>query len=252
MAGSPRARRAGEQPPAGYDIDRYPRFAVTVDVVVLTVDDGGLKVLLIRRSADPYAGRWALPGGFKRPDETLDEAAARELREETGIRAGGRLRQFRSYGDPGRDPRANVVTVAYVAAVASVGRLAAGGDARDAALHPVDAVRYRSTELAFDHRHIVLDAVEDLRSRMELSDVALSFVGPEFTLTGLRRVYEAVWDERLDMANFRRSLSGPDPYVEGTGRIAAPGREGGRPPELFRATRAWRDGPPLRRSRRSG
>ena len=95
----------GHRTPEGYDASAFPSFAVTVDVVILTMLDGRLHVLLVRRQADPYAGAWALPGGFKRTDETLDEAAARELREETGVVAPSHLAQFGAYGDPGRDPR---------------------------------------------------------------------------------------------------------------------------------------------------
>ena len=106
------ARRAGERAPEGYDAGAYPPFAVTVDIVILTLREDELAVLLVRRSADPFAGLWALPGGFKRPDETLDEAAARELQEETGVAAPDHLAQLRAYGDPERDPRTNLVSVA--------------------------------------------------------------------------------------------------------------------------------------------
>ena len=97
-----------------YDPSEFPAFAVTVDVVVLTMAKGRLQVLLVQRGVDPFAGMWAIPGGFKRPEETLGEAARRELHEETGVDGSALLRQFGAYGDPGRDPRMNVVTVAYV------------------------------------------------------------------------------------------------------------------------------------------
>jgi 8-oxo-dGTP diphosphatase len=245
-----RSGRTTPSRPAGYDISRFPVFAVTVDMVVLTVVDGSLQVLLVRRAGEPYAGFLALPGGFKRPHESLDEAAARELREEAGVGGDVRLRQFGAYGDPGRDPRTNVVTVAYLAVVDRIGTLRAGSDALEAGLYPVDAVTSGVYDLAFDHARIVADAVAEVGEQLELRDLALAFAGEEFTLTRLRQVYEAVWGERLDMANFRRSLLGPLPYVEGTGRTAPPGPDGGRPPELFRPTAAWRAGPPLRRSRR--
>src|SRR5262245_46309313 len=112
-----RGRKPTARAPAGYDAAAFPSFAVTVDVVVLTIVGHELRVLLVERGGDPYRGAWALPGGFKRPDETLDEAAFRELREETGLDVAGRLAQLGAFGDPGRDPRLNVVTVAYRAAL---------------------------------------------------------------------------------------------------------------------------------------
>src|SRR5205807_10605357 len=111
------------------DPGRYPAFAVTVDVVVLTVASGALQAVLIRRGVPPFTGMWAIPGGFKRPTETLDEAAKRELVEETGVSDPSLLTQFGAYGDPGRDPRMNVVTVAYFAVLREVGGIAAGTDA---------------------------------------------------------------------------------------------------------------------------
>src|SRR5205823_13507164 len=101
--------------PPGYDATKFPAFAVTVDIVILTMTEGVLHFLLVRRGQEPFGGMWAVPGGFKRPDETLDEAARRELSEETGVDVPSLLTQFGAYGDPGRDPRMNVVTVAYVA-----------------------------------------------------------------------------------------------------------------------------------------
>ena len=118
----------------------YPAFAVTVDVVILTMSGGVLQVLLVRRGQAPFAGLWAIPGGFKRPTETLDEAARRELAEETGVDAASLLTQFGAYGDPGRDPRMNVVTVGYLAVLRDVGAVVAGTDAAEASLVPVDDV----------------------------------------------------------------------------------------------------------------
>lgn len=137
-----------------YDATQFPTFAVTVDVVVLTSAD---EVLLVRRAVEPFAGMWALPGGFKRPTETLDEAARRELRQETGIDCVPT--EFGVYGDPGRDPRTNVVTVAYVAAIREVDGIVPGADAASAALLPVADVLDGTIELAFDHMRIVRDAI---------------------------------------------------------------------------------------------
>ncbi|MFI5054158.1 MAG: NUDIX domain-containing protein, partial [Acidimicrobiia bacterium] len=109
------------QAPADYDPSRFPAFAVTVDVVILTMREGLLHVLLVCRGEAPFEGMWAIPGGFKRPAETLDEAAMRELAEETGVEAASLLTQFGAYGDPERDPRMNVVTIAYLAVLRDVG-----------------------------------------------------------------------------------------------------------------------------------
>jgi 8-oxo-dGTP diphosphatase len=261
--------RPGHRSPAGYDAAGYPAFAVTVDVVILTMLDGRLHVLLVRRHADPFAGAWALPGGFKRPDETLDEAAARELREETGVAAPKHLAQFGAYGDPGRDPRTNVVTVGYLAVTPDVGAILAGSDADEAQLWPV--AEALGMPLAFDHRQILAEAIERAADQLEQSDLATAFVGPTFTLSELQNVYEELWDADIDPANFRRSLTSspaafqgdvprpaaaaapapaePDGYVAPTGERAKSSPRGGRPAELFRAGSAWKAMPPLRRPR---
>jgi 8-oxo-dGTP diphosphatase len=233
-------------PPANYDPAHFPAFAVTVDVVILTVSDGCLRVLLIRRGVEPFQGMWAIPGGFKRPDETLDEAAERELREETSVDSTSVLRQFGAYGDPGRDPRMNVVTVAYLAVLPDVGRVVAGSDAASAALVPVADVLEASVELAFDHRRILGDAIERVRVDLDARGVAPAFLGPTFTLAELRAVYEAVWGVRLDGANFRRSVLAEDGWVVATGQRAQPGPAGGKPAKLYRAGRLWAQGSPVR------
>jgi 8-oxo-dGTP diphosphatase len=235
--------------PEGYDAREFPAFAVTVDIVVFTMSDRGLQVVLIRRGEAPFQGMWAIPGGFKRPEETLDEAARRELREETGVDGASLLAQFGAYGDPGRDPRLNVVTVAYLAVLRDVGVVRGGSDAAAAELVPVSSVLSGALELAFDHRRIVEDAVERVRTDLEVSGIATAFVGKTFTMAELRAVYEAVWGVQLDAANFRRSLVTDDGWVVPTGRRARPGPAGGRPAELYRAGRAWRRGGPIQRVR---
>lgn len=253
----------------------HPPFAVTVDVVILTMLAGRLHVLLVRREGEPFAGAWALPGGFKRPDETLEEAAVRELAEETGVVAPKHLAQLGAYGDPGRDPRTNVVTVAYLAVTPAIGQITAGTDAAEAQLWPV-ASAVQDLALAFDHRRILADAIERAAEQLEQTDLATAFVGPTFTLSELQNVYEELWAEPLDAANFRRSLAAPAPppaaaaaprsalaggaapppaaepdgYVAPTGERAKSSAKGGRPPELFRAGAAWKQAPPIRRSRR--
>ena len=233
--------------PPGYDPSKFPAFAVTVDVVILTLVDGVLQVLLVRRGEEPFKGMWAIPGGFKRPDETLDEAARRELSEETGVDVPSLLTQFGAYGDPGRDPRMNVVTLAYVAVLRDVGAIVAGTDAAHAALVAASDILEERIELAFDHLRIVRDAVERVRIELEVSGIATAFVGTTFTMAELRAVYEAIWGVQLDAANFRRSLVGEEGWVIPTGRTARPGPAGGRPAELYRAGRAWKHGTPLHR-----
>jgi 8-oxo-dGTP diphosphatase len=239
------------QAPAGYDPTDYPAFAVTVDVVILTMSEGLLHALLVRRGEEPFEGMWAIPGGFKRPTETLDEAARRELSEETGVDVPSLLTQFGAYGDPERDPRTNVVTVGYLAVLRDVGAIVAGTDAAEASLTPVSDVLNGKLDLAFDHAQIVRDAIERVRVELEVSGVATAFVGTTFTLAELRTVYEAVWGVQLDAANFRRSVAEGE-WVIPTGRRAQPGPAGGRPAELFKAGRAWNRGGPIHRLRRDG
>lgn len=254
MATRTRGRSRGDQgtqhAPAGYDPRAFPAFAVTVDIVTLTLRDRMLQILLVERGEEPYRGRWALPGGFKRPIETLDQAAGREIREETGVDAAPRLRQLGAYGDPGRDPRMDVVTVSYLAVLPFLPSPVAGTDAAATALVPVADVLGGRRPLAFDHARIVSDAVERVRLELDLSGMALAFLGEAFTLAELRSVYEAVWEVRLDAANFRRSVA-HDAWVIPTGRRTRPGPTGGRPAELYRAGDAWRTGGPIHRERRS-
>jgi 8-oxo-dGTP diphosphatase len=158
------------------------------------------------------------------------------------------LTQFGAYGDPGRDPRMNVVTVAYLAVLGEVGTIASGTDAAEAALIPVSDVLTGKMQLAFDHARIVSDAVERVRVDLDLTGAATAFVGPTFTFAELRAVYEAVWGVQLDGANFRRSLVAEEGWVIPTGRRAHPGANGGKPAELFRAGRMWKHGSPIRRS----
>jgi 8-oxo-dGTP diphosphatase len=243
--------RAGRVP-IGYDPSNFPAFAVTVDIVILTMSAGELHVLLVSRGEEPFKGMWAIPGGFKRPNETLDQAAKRELAEETGVDAASLLTQFGAYGDPGRDPRLNVVTVAYLAVLREVGSVVAGSDAAVAALVPVSNALNGKIDLAFDHLHILRDAIERARLELEVSGIATAFVGTTFTMAELRAVYEAIWGVQLDAANFRRSIVGEDGWVIPTGRRSRPGSSGGRPAELYRAGKAWSRGGPIHRIQGTG
>ncbi|GIG02266.1 NUDIX hydrolase [Catellatospora citrea] len=215
--------------------------SVTADLVVLTVQGNELRVLLVRRGIEPYRGAWALPGGFVLPDEDLDAAAVRELREETGLTAPvGHLEQLASYGTPGRDPRGRVVTVAYLALLPHLPAPVAGSDAEGAAWAALPV-----GELAFDHARILADGVERARAKLEYSPLATAFCPPEFTITELREVYETVWDARLDPRNFHRKVTGTPGFVEPVGRSIA--AERGRPAQLFRRGPARLLHPPMLR-----
>ncbi len=192
----------------------YPPFAVTVDVVLFTLEDDTFKILLIERGHDPYRGQPALPGGFVLPQEDLDAAAARELEEETGLADGAwTLEQLAAYGAPARDPRMRTVTVAFWAVTADVPRPQGGSDAASAGLYPVDSIENGDLRLAFDHDHIVADAVERIRSRMETTSIAARFCPQVFTTTQLRRVYERIWKTSLDSGNFHRFMRESGAFV---------------------------------------
>ncbi|GAA1609363.1 NUDIX hydrolase [Catellatospora bangladeshensis] len=206
----------------------YPEFSVTTDLVVLTVRGAALQVLLVRRGIEPFRGAWALPGGFVLAGEDLDTAAVRELREETGLTApGGHLEQLATYGEPGRDPRGRVVTVAYLALLPDLPTPVAGSDAASA-----DWVTLPAGELAFDHARILADGVERARAKLEYTPLATAFCPPEFTISELREVYETVWGATLDPRNFHRKVTSTPGFVEPVGRSVA--AERGRPAQLFR------------------
>ncbi len=191
----------------GYNPGDYPPVAVTVDVALFAIRREELHVLLIQRGIEPFAGAWALPGGFVQPDEGLDAAAARELEEETGVDEDSvYLEQLRSYGSPGRDPRMRVVTVAYWGACAELPSPIGRSDAAQAELVPVSEIEDGDIELAFDHGAIVSDALERVRAKLEYTALAARFCPSEFTISELRKVYETIWDTKLDPGNFQRKV----------------------------------------------
>jgi 8-oxo-dGTP diphosphatase len=225
-------------------VSEFPIFYVTADVVALTIRDERLCALVVRRGESPYKGRWALPGGFVRPDEDLPDAAARELFEETGVRTDA-LEQLATYGSPKRDPRGRIVSVAYLAVIPWAPEAQAGSDAADAEWRAVDSL-LAPRQLAFDHTTILTDGVERARSKLEYTNLATSFVPEEFTITELRDVYDVIWGSDLDAGNFHRKVvTGTKGFVEQTGRR----REGGtgRPARTFRAGPSPALNPPLTR-----
>ncbi len=197
---------------------------VTVDVVIFTIRERRLHVLLVERGVAPFTGRWALPGGFIR-NESLEDAAKRELEEETGVRD-VYLEQLFSFGDPNRDPRGRVVTVAYYALIRSDGPPPAGGS--DAANARWWAVGERPP-LAFDHDKILEYAVERLRAKLEYTTVGFQLLPRKFTLGQLQVVYEAILGRRLDKRNFRRKLGLLGVLTPLKERVG----EAGRPAQLY-------------------
>lgn len=179
----------------------HPRPALAVDCVVFGLDDD-LQILLIKRDLEPFAGRWALPGGFVRMDETLDEAARRELEEETGV-SRLYLEQLYTFGDPGRDPRERVVSVAYYALVKlSDHRVKAATDAREAAWFSVEDL----PRLAFDHEKIVQSALARLKGKVRYQPIGFELLPPKFTLSALQKLYEVVLERPIDKRNFRKKV----------------------------------------------
>lgn len=188
----------------------YPRGALTVDCVVFGVDDSELEVLLIQRGQEPFSGTWALPGGFVRVDETLEDAARRELEEETGLRRVF-LEQLHTFGAVERDPRERVVTVAYTALVKlSDHQVRAATDARDAAWFGVHDI----PSLAFDHDEILQLALERLRGKLRTQPIGFELLPKKFTLSQLQRLYELVLERELDKRNFRKRVLAMDLLVE--------------------------------------
>jgi 8-oxo-dGTP diphosphatase len=212
-----------------YDISAYERPSVTVDIVIFTVQDEDLRILLVKRRQWPFKDRWALPGGFVKMKESLEEAAERELYEETNVKE-VYLEQLHAFGEPKRDPRTRVITIAYYALIKSEDLfLKAASDVKEA--------QWISTKklpkLAFDHERIVDFAIARLRSMISMSTIAFQFLPQDFTLTELQRIHEIVLDRRLDKRNFRRKVLSLG-ILEETMNRKLEGRH--RPAQLFRFT----------------
>ncbi len=180
----------------------YENPSVTVDIVVFTVVGEDLKVALVKRKYAPFRGRWVIPGGFVRANEPLDDAAKRELLEETNVKD-IYLEQLYTFGDPKRDPRGRVVTIAYFALINSSNvDLRASSDAAEARWFSVKEL----PELGFDHKKIIVYALQRLKYKLEYTTVAFQLLPREFTLTELQLVYEIIFGKTIDKRNFRKKI----------------------------------------------
>jgi 8-oxo-dGTP diphosphatase len=210
--------------------NEHPRLSVTVDLVLMTMIEGGLAVLLQRRSIPPDIGRWALPGGFVGIAEGLDAAAARILAAKAHME-GAYVEQLYTFGAPGRDPRGRVLTIAYFALLPPDRFVTAIADASDLMLAGLDASGETGLPLAFDHRDIIAHAVRRLRGKLDYSAIAFALLPPLFTLRALQQVHEAILGTPLNKPAFRRRMLDRG-WLEPTGT-----RETGtgfRPAELYR------------------
>ena len=204
---------------ASYDASKYERPSVTTDITIFTLDqDDDLNILLIKRGCHPYKDHWAIPGGFLEVGkESLDEAAARELKEETNI-DNVYLKQLYTFGTPNRDPRTTVISVAYTALVPKEAiNIKAGDDAKDAQLFKIkydvngiifynNETSFTEKELAFDHAEIIKTAITRLRNRIDYEDDAFNLLKNKssFTISELKKIYETIKNESLDLPNFRK------------------------------------------------
>lgn len=206
----------------------YPKPSVTVDTIIFTIKDNDLKVLLIKRGIEPFKGIWAIPGGFVRINESLEEAVKRELEEETGVKE-VYLEQLYTFGSVDRDPRGRVITVAYFALInseKSKQELKATTDASEASWFSVNKL----PKLAFDHDKILKYAIRRLRWKFEYTIVAFSLLPKKFTLTQLQKIYEIVFNRKFDKRNFRKKILSLN-IVEPTKEISK--GVSYRPPQLY-------------------
>jgi 8-oxo-dGTP diphosphatase len=227
-------------------IEGVPQCAVAVDLAILTVRRGTFCALVIERATPPDLGRIALPGGFLREGETLDQTADRKLAHETGLdTAGLHIHQLHTYSAPDRDPRGRIVSVLYVTLMPDLPLPVAGGGAATATWMPVDELMTDPATLAFDHHQLLGDAVEHARNSLSHTTLAASFCPPSFTIAQLRQVYETIWDVELDPSNFHRKVTRAEDFLIPTGDKAA--TDGGRPAALFRVGTATRLHPAIQR-----
>lgn len=180
----------------------FEKPSVTVDIVIFTIKDNELKVLLVKRGIEPFKEMWAIPGGFIKMEESLEESAKRELSEETGVRD-VYLEQLYTFGDVNRDPRGRVITVSYFALIKPEGlKLKASTDASEAKWFSV----YNIPNLAFDHKKILDYALKRLKWKFEYTTIVFSILPQKFTLTHLQNVYEIIFNKKIDKRNFRKKI----------------------------------------------
>lgn len=216
-----------ETAPEPYNPADYPPVAVTVDLVLMTVIEGHLSVLLQRRGQSPYAGYLALPGSFVGPGETLEQGARRVMAEKAGM-ADGWLEQLYTFGDPGRDPRMRVISVAYFALMPAARLIDVVAHREDLTLAPAPGL---PAPLAFDHATIVELAIERLRGKLDYAPVALALLPELFTLRDLQDVHEAILGKSVNKPAFRRRLLDTG-WIEGSGQREA--HTAFRPAEFYR------------------
>lgn len=222
--------------------------AVAVDVAVMAIEDGRLTLLLVEPDDALQSGRWSLPGRRVRDDESLDATARRALSELSGSDGPTvLLEQLRTYGEPARDPRARVVSVAYLAL--SAHPHVPSARRRTTVVPAAEAAGWPPERFAYDHSAIVVDALERLRAKLEYTSLATALLEEPFTVGELRAVYEAVWDVTLDPANFRRKVVSTEGFVRPAEGVAPPGPSGGRPARRYRSGGATRLHPAMLRDR---
>lgn len=215
--------------PENYDVTKFERPSVTVDVLIFTIKNGELKVVLVKRGAWPYEGKWAIPGGFVKMDESLEEAARRKLLEETGVKD-VYLEQLYTFGDPQRDPRTRVITVTYFALTPEGNlNLHSSGQIEDTQLFPTNNL----PELAFDHKQIIDSGVERLKAKVGYSNIAFGLLSKKFRLSELQKVYETILGHKVDKRNFRKKMISLG-LVEATGEKEMEGAH--RPAMLYQST----------------
>ncbi len=216
---------------------KYQIKAVTADAVIFSIIDKKLHCLLVKRGVSPFEGKWALPGGFLKRNESAEDAFKRELLEESGqsYKALNSWREFKSYSNPKRDPRNNdnyqIISIAFVGITNSEKiDTVAGSDAVETEMVAYD--KLTSSKLAFDHLDIINDAKKFLAEKIEKESIALDFLGNEFTLSELRSVYEQLWDTKLHASNFERKVNSFKGFVNKTSKTKLTGNN--RPGSVYR------------------